>query len=136
ELRLTAGALALTAGKLQAMRDVENNRHAKSLHDGKGAKVDDEIVVAERRAALRQHAAFVSRLAHLVDDVLHLPWRQKLSFLYVHDLSGFCGRQNQISLSRKKSWDLKDVEHFARGFRLSRIVNVGKNRNASFLTNV
>ena len=39
------------ARQLQAVRDVEDDRHAERTHDGEGAHVDDQVVVAKRRAA-------------------------------------------------------------------------------------
>ena len=45
--RLPARALPLTAGKLQAVGDIEYDRTAKLLHDRKTAEIDDEIVIAK-----------------------------------------------------------------------------------------
>ena len=54
-LRLAAGALSLTSGKLQAVSHVEDHRTSQTLHDGERAEVHNEVVVAERGPPLGQH---------------------------------------------------------------------------------
>ena len=51
-LRLAAGFVALPAGQLQTVCDIENHRTSEILHDGKRTEVHHQIVVAERSAAL------------------------------------------------------------------------------------
>lgn len=46
-------------GLLYRVRRVENHR-SQFAHDGEGSEIDDEIVVAERRAALGEEDALVA----------------------------------------------------------------------------
>ena len=56
-----AGRDAVAAARqLQAVRDVEHHRHALLAHDRERAHVDDEVVVAEARAALGDDDARVA----------------------------------------------------------------------------
>src|SRR5262245_28891829 len=82
-LRLTTGALTLSAGKLQAVRDIENDRATQRSHDGKRPKIDNQIVVAERRAALCEQKPLTADLARLIHDILHFPRREELSLLHI-----------------------------------------------------
>ena len=63
ELGLSAGLLTL-AGKLDGVGRVENDRRVLA-HDGKGAHIDDEIVIAEAGSALGEGDAIVAALAQL-----------------------------------------------------------------------
>ena len=59
--RLPARCLAKSARKLQAVRHVKHNRHAKRPHYRKRTKIDDEIIVTETRAAFGQQNLFATR---------------------------------------------------------------------------
>src|SRR5207247_10772309 len=100
------------AGELQTVSHVKHHRAFQTLHNGKAAEIDHKIVVSERHATLRQQQSIVARLAHFLDDVLHLPWRQQLALFHIHDLSGPGGSTNEVDMAReecrpvKKEWAL------------------------------
>src|SRR5207249_6127687 len=98
-LRLPTRALPLSAGELQTVSHVKHHRAFQTLHNGKAAEIDHKIVVSERHATLRQQQSIVARLAHFLDDVLHLPWRQKLALFHIHDLSGPGGDRKSTRLN-------------------------------------
>ena len=97
------------------MGHVEYNRIAEGPHDRECPEVDNEIVVAEGRAALRQHQVFVFRGGKFTDNVLHVPRRKKLTLLNVDRLAGIrCGNE-KIRLPAEKSRYLNDIEDFGGG---------------------
>src|SRR5437764_4885388 len=98
--RLAARTLPLAAGQLQAVRHIEDNRHAEAFHDREGTEIDDKIVVAEGSAPLGQDATIASRLANLVDHILHFPRGEELPFLDVHDSPGARRGNDQVGLAR------------------------------------
>src|SRR5262245_9890535 len=98
-LRLSSRTLAQTAGKLQALRHVNNNRYAEALHYWKTAKVHDEVVISEGSPALGQQHSGGTLLAHLVHNVFHIRRSEELSFLHIDDLSGARGREDQVRLA-------------------------------------
>ena len=59
-LSQAGGDAVAAAGQLQAVRDVEDDRRAQPAHHRKRAHVDDEVVVAEREAALGDEDAVVA----------------------------------------------------------------------------
>ena len=84
EFALAAAGRAVPAGQLHRMRGVEHHRAAGAAQDRQRAHVADQIVVAEREAALaHQDAAPLPVRARLVDHVPHLPGRQELALLDV-----------------------------------------------------
>src|SRR5206468_10718810 len=85
-LRLPTRTLPLTAGELQTVSQVKDHQTFQTSHDGKAAEVDHKIVVSERHSTLRQQQPIVSRFAHFLDDVLHLPWRQERSEEHTSEL--------------------------------------------------
>ncbi len=52
ELGLPGRDAVTAARQLQAVRDVVDHRISERAHDGEGAHVDDEVVIAEREPAL------------------------------------------------------------------------------------
>src|SRR5262245_35609263 len=134
-LRLSAGALPLSSRKLQAVGDIKNYRDSETLHDRKRTEIDDQIVITERRAAFGKDHFVISRLLHLVDDVLHFPRRKKLSLFNIDDFSSSGGGGNQVRLPRQKRGDLKNIDHFSGGGSLIDFVNIGENRKARFAAN-
>src|SRR5262249_11101870 len=129
EFRLTAGALTLRTRQLQAVRNVEYNGTAETLHDRNAAEIDDQIVIAERRPTLSQQDSIVPRLAHLLHDILHFPWREELALLHVHDLAGLGCSNDQIRLPAQKRRNLENIEYLRGRFALRRLVHIRKNWN-------
>ena len=112
------GDAVAAAGELQAVRHVEHDRHALRPHHRKRAHVDDEIVVAEARAALGDDDPRVARVDRLCDRMLHIVRREKLSLLDVHDPSGLRGGDDEIGLTREKRGNLQHVGDVGRRARV------------------
>jgi hypothetical protein len=97
---------------------------------GKGAHVDDQVVVAEGKAALGDEDPIVARIAHFGDRVADVERREELPLLEVDDAAGFRRGDDQIGLSGEKRRNLQDVGHFRRAFRLPGLMDVGEHRHA------
>ena len=80
-------------GQLQAVRHVENHRNALLAHHRKATHVDDQVVVAEARAALGDDDARITRGGDLRDGVLHVVGREELALLDVDDPTGLAPRR-------------------------------------------
>src|SRR5271166_3032829 len=102
KLALSARSVALAAGQLHRMRRVENDRTAGLAHDGEGAHIGDEIVVAERETPLAHHDLRIAGGARLVDHVLHFPRAQELSLLDIHGLLLRGDADDEIRLPTEK----------------------------------
>ena len=103
---------------------------AEAAHHRKRAHVDDEVVVAEREAALGHEHALVAGRAHLVDRVPHVERRQELALLEVDDPAGLRGRDDEVGLPREERRNLQDVGDLGGLRRLPGLVDVGQDRHA------
>src|SRR6266446_10991228 len=72
-----------SAGPLHRVRRVEDYAITRLAHPMERAHIGDEIVVTEGRAALRETEFFVAESDELFRNVLHIPRREELTFLYV-----------------------------------------------------
>src|SRR4030095_11100313 len=82
-LALASRTRALPAWQLHRVGGVEDHRHAEALHHAEPAEVDDQVVVAEARAALGEEHVLAASGPELLDHVLHVPRRHKLTLLDV-----------------------------------------------------
>ena len=98
-------------------------------HHRKGAHVDDEVVIAEARAALGHDDARVAGVDDLRDGVAHVVGREKLALLDVDDAAGFRGRDDEVGLPGEKRRNLQHVGDLGGGARLRRLVDVGEDRH-------
>src|SRR5205823_2990434 len=89
---------------------------------------DDEVVIAEARAALGDDDTRVARVHDFRDGVPDVVRREELALLDVHHAAGLRGGDKQIGLAREEGRNLQDVDDLcgARGVRW--LVNVGQNR--------
>ena len=94
------------------------------------AHVDDEVVVAEREAALGDEHAIVAGLAHLGDGMPHVERREELTLLDVHDAPGGGRGGEEVGLPRQKRRNLEDVDDLGHRRGLRRVVDVGQDRDA------
>src|SRR5688500_4064624 len=101
-LRLSAGCFAKSTWELERVGNVEHDGYAERTHDRKGSEIDDEIVVAEARSAFRKQDLLAPGSLQLLDNILRVPRREELSFLYVDRLSRFCSRDKQVRLPTQK----------------------------------
>ena len=101
--RQAGGDAVAAARQLQAVRDVEHDRHAQLAHHRKRAHVDDEVVVAEAGAALGDEHARVAGVDDLRDRVLHVVGREELALLDVDDAAGLRRGDEQIGLPQRNA---------------------------------
>src|SRR5713101_250466 len=95
-----------SAGELQRVRHIKNDRHAKAAHDRKRSHVHDQIVVAKADAPLGQHQTLATGGLRLLNDVARVFRRKKLTFLNVNRAARSRGLLNQIRLTTKERGNL------------------------------
>jgi len=119
---------------LDRVRGIEN--HGRELaHEGKRAKINDEVVVAERRAALREEDALVACGADLFDAMMHVPRGNELAFLDVDGAAGAACGDEQVGLAAEEGGNLQDIDCFGGDFAVARLMNVRENRQAGIFGN-
>src|SRR5205085_561078 len=119
-----------TAGHLDAMSGVEDDGPAELTHDCQRTHVGDQVVVSERRAALREHDAVSTNRGDLIDHITHVPWRKELALLHV-DTTLRAGRSlDQICLTTEERGNLQHVGDFGGWFAMRNLMNVCKNCEA------
>ena len=128
ELRRATGLLPFTARLLHRMRDVVDHRRAEAAHDRERAHVDDEVLIAERRAALGDENALVAYFAPFVQDVLRLLGREELSLLHRDRFARARRGRDDVGLPAEERRNLQDVEHCCRQLGLLPLVDVGEHR--------
>ena len=130
EFALPAGGGALPARLLHAVGRVEHHRIAGPRHDRQRPKIRHQRVVAEAGAPLCQQNPRVPRPGDLGGDVRHIPRRQKLALLHVHDSPGVAGRHQQIGLPAQERRNLQHIHRLGRRRALCRVMHVGQHRPA------
>ncbi len=84
------------------MGRVENDRAGALLgHDRQAAEITHQRVVAEGGATVAGHATVIPGIPELLDDVFHIPGRQKLAFLDIDGEAGL-GSGDQQSVWRQR----------------------------------
>ena len=126
---VTTGVTTST-GHLHTVRGVEDHRVTEFTHNRQRSHVDDEVAVAECRAAFGEHDVVIAGGFHFRDGVLGISRREELAFLDVDATFGARGSLNQIGLPTEKCRDLQHIANFSNGPALRNIVNVGEHRNA------
>ena len=124
---------AVAARQLDAVRAVKDDRIAEAAHDGEAPHIDDEVVIAERRAALRQQNLVAAALVELVDDVAHVVGREELALLDIDDAARLSSRMQEIRLAAEERRNLEDVRDFARRLRLIALMDVRHDGDAELL---
>ncbi len=113
------------------MRGVEYHRTARVAHDGEGAHVGYQVVVAEGCAALADHEVVgATRRARLGDDVQHVLGRQELALLDVDRPAGACAARDEVGLAAEEGGCLQHVDHRGGLGDLVLGVDVGQHRDA------
>ncbi len=126
---LPARALPRAARELETMSDIKNNRMTERPYDRNSAKIDHKIIVTERGAPFRYENIPISRRDEFLDDILDIPWGEKLTLFYVDGLAGLRGGKDQVRLTAKECGYLQGVQHLGRGFHVIHRVDVGDYRN-------
>ena len=120
ELRLAPADSVSSRGCLHGVRAVEDDRR-EAAHDGQRAHIDDEVVVAEARAAFGEEDAGIAALANLLDGMAHVPWGDELALLHVDCTSGLCGGlsggDEQVGLAAEERRNLENVDGLGYGDR-------------------
>jgi hypothetical protein len=133
ELPLPTGGASPAARQLHGMGGIENHRATGIAQHRQAAHVGHQVVVAEREAALADQDVVVAGRAGLVDDVPHLPGREKLPLLDVHRSSLRRDVDDEIRLPAEESRCLQDVDD-GRDFGQGRVfVHIRQHRNAQLL---
>jgi len=128
EFRLASAGMALSTRELNGVSDIVDDGIAEFGEDGKGAHVDDEVVVPEAGATFSENDLGVAGGSDFFGDVAHVPRRKELCFLHVDDAAGFGGGDEEISLAREEGGDLQDVRDLGGGSGLGGVVDVGEDR--------
>src|SRR5262249_41424743 len=110
-----AAGVALAAGELDRMRDVEDNLVAELAKDREAAHVYNQILVTEGGAALGEDDFVIAGGGDFFDDVAHVPGGDELGFLDVDDAIGLRSGEEEIGLSREKCGNLENVSNFGGG---------------------
>ena len=98
-LRQPGGHAIARARKLQAVSHVEDDGVTQLAKHRQRAHIDDQIVVPEADAALRDEDRLVALAGDLRDDVLHVLRCEKLALFHIDGFPGASGRHNQICLA-------------------------------------
>ena len=112
---------------------VEHDRVTDLVQQVEAARIDDEIVVAERVAALRHDDAVVAGVLDLLDRLRHVLGRQELAVLDVDDGARFGRRDDELRLHAQVRGNLDDVANLTGRRRLIRIVDVREDRQIELL---
>ncbi len=119
---------------MDAVCTVENDRDpTRGAHSLEGAHVYHQVPVAEKRTAFGHRDAKRSGLPNLLDSTDHIFGCRPLALLDIDHLPGFACRTEQVGLTAKKSWNLKDVGHLGPNCRLIDLMDVGQNREAGLV---
>ena len=126
EFAVAARLAARRARALHRVGAVHHDRRGDFEHVGDIAEIDDEVVVAERVAALGQPDVTGPRLAGLFVGVAHVRARKELGLFDIHRFAGpGCG-DHQIGLAAEERRNLDHVDDLADGCGLPRFVDVGE----------
>ena len=113
------------------MRDVEDDRVAEFPKHRERAHVHHEVVVAEADATLRHEDRRIAFGRDLVHHMLDVAGGKELSLLDVHRFARARRRNQEIGLAREERRDLQHVHDLRGDGRVSRLVDVGQDRQAS-----
>ena len=141
-LALAAGAGPLPARQLHAMGRVEHDRATGLAHDGEAAHVGDEIVVAERGAALADHdRLFVDAGAWAALRALSTTFSMSCgamncAFLMLTGLPRRRDRMDEIGLAGEEGRRLQHVDDLGDRLDLRNVVDVGQDRHAELVADL
>lgn len=114
------------------MGRVKTDGEAKGLHDGDGAHVADEVVIAEGGAAVGEDDPLVARSDEFFNDVFHVPGGEELPFLDVDGGRSLGGSEEEVGLAAEKGGNLDDVAERAGAYGLFGSVDVGEDGETEF----
>src|ERR1041384_4029948 len=135
ELRITAARRTQPARPLKAVGHVVNHRITEASHDRHSAEINDQVVVAEARAALGDHHALVALRGGFLNCMLLSVRREELTLLDIDRAARPCSFNYQVCLTREKCRNLKHVGYLGSGRYLGDLMHVGEYRNAGIVSN-
>src|SRR3982751_432391 len=99
EFTVTGCGLSRAAGSLHRMSGVKNDAVPFFAHPKKGAHIRHKIVVTKGGAAFGEAKPVVPKSNELLRNVLHVPWREELAFLYINRAVGLGRGTQEIGLT-------------------------------------
>jgi hypothetical protein len=131
EFGLAAADAASSGGLLNGVGGVKDDR-GEVAHDGEGAEIDDQGVVAEAGAALGEEDALVAGGTDFFEGIVHVPGGDELAFFDVDGAAGLSRGEEQVGLPAKEGGDLQNVGGLGRDFAMGRFVDVSEDRQGAF----
>ena len=129
ELGLAAADSVGGGRLLHGVRGVKDDGR-ELAHDGERAEVDDEVVVAEGRAALGEEDTLVAGGADFFDAVSHVGRGNELALFDVDGAAGAAGGEQQVSLAAEEGGNLEHVDGLGGDFAVRWFVHVGEDWQA------
>ena len=71
------------------MRHIEHDGHSKTPHYWERTKINDQIIIPETCPSLGQQYLLAARALQILDNILRIPGREKLSFFDIFVKSAF-----------------------------------------------
>ena len=125
---------ACAARELHRVGRVEHDRVAERPHDRQPAEVDDQVVVAEARAALGQeHVARCPTPRTFSTTLAMSRGATNWPFFTFTGRPLARARHDQVGLAAEERGDLEHVEHLGGGGDLGDVVHVGEYRETGLL---
>ena len=118
------------------MRGIKDHRTADLGHDRQRAHIDHQRVVAERGASLGHQHVGIAAAGDLGDHIGHVPGRQELALLHLHDAPRLGGRNEEVGLAAQEGRDLQHVHHLGDTRALAGLVHVGDDRQPERLADL
>ena len=134
ELWLPAGNSICRRWHLHRVRAVEDHRR-ELPHDGQGAHIDHQVVVAETCTSLCQEDARVPGRDDLVNSMLHIARRDKLALLHIDGAAGFSRSDKQVRLAAKKRGNLQNIYAFSSNLTMPGLMYIGEDGQVRFFGN-
>jgi len=130
KLRVAAGRIARRDPvDADGMGRIDDHRITEAAHDRQAAIVDNQIVIAEKGAALGEHDVLVALALDLGDDVFHVGRIEELPLLDIDRPAGARRGEGERSLHREIGRDLDDVKNFTGDDRLMLVVDIRQHRH-------
>src|SRR3972149_6608001 len=128
-----AGALALAAGRLHAVRGVEHDRAAEAPHYGKAPEIHDKVVIAETRAPFSDKYPVIASAERFFYRIVHFMRGHELPLLDIDDAPRLSGGHDEVGLPAQKCRYLEYVGHLGgfNGFAFG--VDIGGDRHAELV---
>lgn len=118
------------------MRAIHDNRVPLLGHDGQGAHIHHQRVIAEARPAFGEHDVAVTGFSNFIRNVFHVPWRKELAFFHIHHTPGVRRRNQQIRLATQKRGDLQNIHHGCHRCAMRNLMHVRQGGDAKGLSHL